>query len=119
MLPGFLVLGRPGLSVPRRRSNWLEGNRLSNWLFQGNPERYAVIANLMDGELRDYSWSIQRHAGDIKPGDKAALWIGGKIAGCVRRWHRHRRALYGCGRRVEVAARRGPRPPPNIAAPKC
>jgi hypothetical protein len=32
----------------------------------------------MDGELGDYSWSIQRHADDIQPGDRAALWVGGK-----------------------------------------
>ena len=85
---------------------------MPNWLFQSNPRRYDVMADLMDGELGDYSWSIQRHAGDIKPGDKAALWIGGKKSPGV----------YAVGTVTgtpfaDVAdgsrwQRRGPRPPP-------
>ena len=50
---------------------------MPNWLFQGNPGRYDVMADLMEGELGDYSWSIQRHADDIKPGDNVEPVSGG------------------------------------------
>lgn len=55
-------------------------NVSNNWLFQANPERYDVFADLASGDPIE-GWSIVRHRDDIQPGDRAALWVGGPKAG--------------------------------------
>lgn len=53
---------------------------MANWIFQGNPNRFEVMALLEAQEPID-AWSITRHIGDLKPGDRAALWVSGAKAG--------------------------------------
>ena len=50
------------------------------WVFQGNPKEYDVVAALKDNELK--TWSIRRHKGSIKKGDKVILWLVGSNSGC-------------------------------------
>jgi 5-methylcytosine-specific restriction protein A len=53
---------------------------MANWIFQGNPERFDVMAVLEEAKPIE-SWSISRHVDDMQPGDNAALWVSGRGAG--------------------------------------
>jgi hypothetical protein len=50
---------------------------MANWIFQGVPSRYDTLGDFERGEPPT-SWSIGRHRDDLVPGDRAALWVGGR-----------------------------------------
>jgi hypothetical protein len=72
---------------------------MRNWIFQASPKRYDIFGALARGENID-RWSILQHIPDIRPGDRAALWVCGP----------HRAGVYGVGfvdgRPFDAAARR-------------
>jgi EVE domain len=50
---------------------------LHNWIFQANPDRYDIVSVLENNQPID-AWLIQRHADDVRPGDRVAIWVGGR-----------------------------------------
>ncbi|MCH7558130.1 MAG: EVE domain-containing protein [Planctomycetes bacterium] len=50
------------------------------WVFQCNPKDYDVVSALKDNELK--FWSVKRHKGSIKKGDKVIFWVIGSNSGC-------------------------------------
>ena len=50
---------------------------MANWILQGNPERYDVLADLQAGTPIE-AWSITRHIHDVAKDDRAALWVSGR-----------------------------------------
>lgn len=59
---------------------------MSNWISQGNPKRYPVLAALERGENVDH-WSVTHHLDDLQAGDRAALWVSGDGGGVVALGH--------------------------------
>lgn len=64
---------------------------MRTWLFQGNPDLWPVLDVLAAGQPID-SWSAVRHLAAITPGDRALLWVSGRVAG-----------VYAVGRVIGVA----------------
>lgn len=80
---------------------------MANWLFEANPERYDVFADLRTGTPIK-AWSIGRHRADVVAGDRAALWVGCSIAWQGRAGRRRGGAQWyiGDGHRPSLAAPR-------------
>lgn len=55
-------------------------NAPSYWVFQGNTDKFRIVAALRDSALR--SWRVTAHAQRIKVGDKVILWTSGKNSAC-------------------------------------
>lgn len=55
---------------------------MSNWIFQGNPERFR-IDEAWHERYPQPAWTALpgKHVDAIRPGDRAALWISGESAG--------------------------------------
>lgn len=49
------------------------------WIFQANRSRYDIMDVLESGEPIN-EWSITRHVDDLHEGDRAVLWVGGRLA---------------------------------------
>jgi hypothetical protein len=56
------------------------GASMKNWIFQANPERYDVLADLRAGPITG-GWSIARHQDELAAGEPAGLWVSGRHAG--------------------------------------
>jgi len=63
------------------RSNTESGSRPEWWIFQANPEHYA-IEDALKG-LSVLKWTVNRYADKIKPGDRAYIWKSGPTGGIL------------------------------------
>lgn len=59
----------------------VDSEPINYWVFQANPEKYDLVADLRDGVKID-EWSVAAHKNKIKPGDLVILWTTGKGGGC-------------------------------------
>ena len=53
---------------------------MSYWIFKANPERFRIEERLKDARDQT-SWLVTRYRADIKPGDVAFIWFGGREPG--------------------------------------
>src|SRR5258708_38795884 len=53
------------------------------WIFQANPKLYDIERAL--AKLREQTWLVRQHQGDIHEGDVVYLWVAGKGSGIVAR----------------------------------
>ncbi|MGI6083187.1 MAG: EVE domain-containing protein [Limnochordia bacterium] len=51
------------------------------WVFQANPESYDVMGAVKN--LDELTWTVRKHAGQIRSGDKAYIWESGRDAGVI------------------------------------
>jgi MoxR-like ATPase len=52
-----------------------------SWIFQGNPKYFQMDAYLES--RREFSWTVNQHAADIKTGDRVYIWRAGENSGIV------------------------------------
>lgn len=58
------------------------GDDISVWIFQGNPQRYDVLNALSDNEIGNIiHWQVNRHKSKIKKGHLGLIWMSGKESG--------------------------------------
>lgn len=69
------VYRRLGFDVVPRQ---VEAVGEQSWLFQGNPSKFDVRAAV--ATYSEMSWTVSRHASDIKPGDCVWIWESGANA---------------------------------------
>jgi hypothetical protein len=53
------------------------------WLFHGNLHTWRVLDYVKDhpeDDFSDWTWTVVRYRNEIRPGDRAALWIAGPPA---------------------------------------
>jgi hypothetical protein len=59
-----------------------EGNDISVWIFQGNPNRYDILNALSDVEIgNSIHWLVRQNKNRIHKGHLVLLWMSGKEAG--------------------------------------
>ena len=56
----------------------IEMNERKAWIFQSVPKTYNLKDALADPELQEDVWRIRQYQGEIRNGDFALLWKGGK-----------------------------------------
>src|SRR5207253_3393387 len=49
------------------------------WIFQANPNKYAIFDSL-DTEIEEY-WNLNQHARHVQKSDRVLIWISGANAG--------------------------------------
>jgi predicted RNA-binding protein with PUA-like domain len=53
---------------------------VSYWIFKANPERFGIEDRLKDARPQT-TWLVTRYREEIKPGDVAFVWCGGREPG--------------------------------------
>jgi len=63
---------RKFLKIKRRKGRW----KMSTWIFQGNPDIFAVNEYLANSKNRIISWSVRQknYVEKILPGDEVFIW---------------------------------------------
>lgn len=52
-----------------------------NWIFQANPDLFDVRG--ASAQLKDFTWLVRQHTGQVASGDRVYLWESGSEAGIV------------------------------------
>ena len=52
---------------------------MANWIFQLNPDRFDIAAS--DERDRPRRFNVARYRDQLRPGDNAAIWVSGSLAG--------------------------------------
>jgi len=53
---------------------------VSYWIFKANPQRFRIEERLKDPRPQT-TWLVTRYRDEIKPGDVAFIWCGGRESG--------------------------------------